>query len=94
MLLRTVFEQPHAEAVHTQAQRVISTPKTKFPKAARPPGRGQSGRAGVHRAPHEIWSNDPQERPNKEIRCRTGHHDRLNQKNHLVTVRTVLLPRT
>jgi transposase-like protein len=74
-LLRTVFEQPDADAVHHQAQQVIATLETKFPKAAAHLDEARADLLAFAAFPHEIWrqiwSNNPQERLNKEIRRRT-----------------------
>jgi putative transposase len=69
-LLRTVFEQPDTDAVRRQMTQVIDSLQEKFPAA------------GEHEDPlaftafprtvwKSIWSNNPQERLNKEIRRRT-----------------------
>jgi transposase-like protein len=74
-LLRTVFEQPDAAAVHAQAQQVINTLEAKFPKAAAHLDEARADLLAFTAFPHEIWrqiwSNNPQERLNKEIRRRT-----------------------
>jgi len=74
-LLRTVFEQPDAEAVHAQCEQVIAALEAKFPKAAAHLDEAKADLLAFCAFPHEIWpqirSNNPQERLNKEIRRRT-----------------------
>ena len=74
-LLRTVFEQPDAEAVHAQCEQVIAALEAKFPKAAAHLDEAKADLLAFTVFPHEIWpqirSNNPQERLNKEIRRRT-----------------------
>ena len=75
-LLRTVFDQPDADAVHAQFDRVAGHPRRQVPRRRRAPRRRPRRPAGVHRVPaseiwRQIWSNNPQERLNKEIRRRT-----------------------
>jgi transposase-like protein len=74
-LLRTVFEQPDADAVHAQMRHVLDALETKFPKAADHLDTAQADLLAFTAFPREIWrqiwSNNPQERLNKEIRRRT-----------------------
>lgn len=74
-LLRTIFEQPDAEAVHAQCEQVIAALEAKFPKAATHLDEAKADLLAFTVFPHEIWpqirSNNPQERLNKEIRRRT-----------------------
>ncbi len=74
-LLRTVFEQPDADAVHAQADKVIDALTAKFPKAAAHLDAARADLLAFTAFPREvwkqIWSNNPQERLNKEIRRRT-----------------------
>ena len=74
-LLRTVFEQPDAQAVHAQCEQVIAALEAKFPKAAAHLDEAKADLLAFTAFPHEIWrqiwSNNPQERLNKEIRRRT-----------------------
>lgn len=74
-LLRTVFEQPDAEAVVAQMARTIDTLTEKFPRAAEHLDTHSADLLAFTAYPKavwkQIWSNNPQERLNKEIRRRT-----------------------
>jgi putative transposase len=74
-LVRSIFAQPDADAVHAQFARVIEQLAERFPAAAEM--LEESGAAilafSSFPQPHwrQVWSNNPQERLNKEIRRRT-----------------------
>jgi putative transposase len=74
-LVRTVFDQPDADAVHAQYARVVATIEAKFPDAATHLDDARADLLAFTAFPREIWrqiwSNNPQERLNKEIRRRT-----------------------
>src|SRR3982750_4113654 len=74
-LVRTVFDQPDADAVHAQYARVVATIEAKFPDAATHLDEARGELLAFTAFPREIWrqigSNNPQERLNKEIRRRT-----------------------
>jgi putative transposase len=74
-LVRTVFDQPDAEAVHAQYARVVTTIDAKFPDAAAHLDDARDDLLAFTAFPREIWrqiwSNNPQERLNKEVRRRT-----------------------
>jgi putative transposase len=74
-LLRTVFEQPDAAAVHAQMTHVLDALEEKFPKAADHLDTARHDLLAFTVFPRQIWaqiwSNNPQERLNKEIRRRT-----------------------
>ncbi|MFF4827976.1 transposase [Streptomyces sp. NPDC001312] len=74
-LLRTVFEQPDTDAVKAQMRHVLDALEAKFPKAAAHLDAAQHDLLAFTAFPREIWrqiwSNNPQERLNKEIRRRT-----------------------
>jgi putative transposase len=74
-MLRTVFDQPDAEAVRAQFDRVVATIEHKFPAAAEHLADARDDLLAFTAFPREvwrqIWSNNPQERLNKEIRRRT-----------------------
>ena len=74
-LVRTVFDQPDAESVHAQYGRVVDSIAAKFPAAAEHLDAARDELLAFTAYPREvwrqIWSNNPQERLNKEIRRRT-----------------------
>ena len=74
-LVRTVFDQPSTEEVNAQFARVLDTITAKFPDAAEHLENAQADLLAFTAFPRElwrqIWSNNPQERLNKEIRRRT-----------------------
>jgi len=74
-LVRTIFDQPDADAVRAQFQRVLATIQAKFPAAAEHLDAARDDLLAFTGFPREIWrqiwSNNPQERLNKEIRRRT-----------------------
>jgi transposase-like protein len=74
-LVRTVFDQPDADAVRQQFDRVVQTVEAKFPAAAEHLDEARGDLLAFTGFPREIWrqiwSNNPQERLNKEIRRRT-----------------------
>jgi putative transposase len=74
-LLRTIFDQPDAEQVRAQYERVVDALAAKFPAAADHLDAARADLLAFTAFPREvwrqIWSNNPQERLNKEIRRRT-----------------------
>jgi putative transposase len=74
-LVRTVFDQPDAEAVHAQYGRVVEAIAAKFPAAAEHLDGVRDELLAFTAYPREVWrqvwSNNPQERLNKEIRRQT-----------------------
>ena len=74
-LLRTIFDQPDAGEVHAQFDRVVDALQAKFPKVAAYLADARDDLLAFTAFPREvwknIWSNNPQERLNKEIRRRT-----------------------
>jgi putative transposase len=74
-LLHSVYDQPDAEAVHAQFDRVIDTLHEKLPKVAEHLEDARADVLAFTAFPKEIWrqiwSNNPQERLNREIRRRT-----------------------
>jgi transposase-like protein len=74
-LLRTVFEQSDKAEVRAQFDRVVDALAAKFPKAADHLDQASDDLLAFTAFPREIWrqiwSNNPQERLNKELRRRT-----------------------
>ena len=74
-LVRTIFDQADAQAVHTQFDRVVAALAEKYPEAAEHLEAARDELLAFTAYPREIWrqiwSNNPQERLNKEIRRRT-----------------------
>jgi putative transposase len=74
-LVRTIFEQPDAASVRAQHAQVVSALEAKFPAAASHLDDAREDILAFTAFPREIWrqvwSNNPQERLNKEIRRRT-----------------------
>jgi putative transposase len=74
-LVRTIFEQPGAASVRAQHAQVVTALEAKFPKAAAHLDDARDDILAFTAFPREIWrqvwSNNPQERLNKEIRRRT-----------------------
>ena len=74
-LLRTVFDQPDAVEVAAQFDRVVDALAAKFPAAAEHLADARDDLLAFTVFPREmwrqIWSNNPQERLNKEVRRRT-----------------------
>jgi putative transposase len=74
-LLHSVYDQPDAEAVHAQFDRVLDALETKLPQVAEHLDRARADVLAFTVFPRElwrqVWSNNPQERLNREIRRRT-----------------------
>jgi len=74
-MVRTIFDQPDADAVRAQFARVVATIAAKFPAAGEHLADAREDLLAFTVFPREvwrqIWSNNPQERLNKEIRRRT-----------------------
>jgi putative transposase len=74
-MLRTVFDQPDADAVRAQFDRVVAAVAAKFPDAGEHLADVREDLLAFTVFPREVWkqvrSNNPQERLNKEIRRRT-----------------------
>ena len=74
-MVRTIFAQPDAETVHDQHTRIVAQLEERFPAAAamldeaRPDLLAFTGFPKEHW--RQIWSNNPLERLNREIRRRT-----------------------
>ena len=74
-MVRTIFDQPDPAAVRAQFGRVVEAIAAKFGDAAEHLDQAREDLLAFADFPHEIWrqiwSNNPQERLNKEIRRRT-----------------------
>jgi transposase-like protein len=74
-IIRSIFEQSSPELVHEAWQRAVETLKPRFPIAARLLEDARTDILAFTTFPPEhwrkIWSNNPMERLNKEIRRRT-----------------------
>src|SRR3954447_24239559 len=74
-LVRTIFEQPDRDAVFAQHRQVVEALEAKFPAAAEHLDDAREDILAFAAFPKavwkQIWSNNPQERLNKEIRRRT-----------------------
>ena len=74
-LVRTIFDQPDADTVRAQYDRAVTAIAERFPAAAEHLHDAREELLAFTGFPREvwrqIWSNNPQERLNKEIRRRT-----------------------
>ncbi len=73
--VRTIFQQPSAEAVHARHARVVEQLEARFPEAAAMLDEAAPEVLAFTACPvahwKQVWSNNPQERLNREIRRRT-----------------------
>jgi transposase-like protein len=74
-LLHSVYDQPDAAAVHAQFDRVVDALATKLPEVAEHLENARGDILAFTAFPKEVWrqvwSNNPNERLNREIRRRT-----------------------
>lgn len=74
-LLHSVYDQPDSESVHAQYDRIIEALAEKLPRVADHLDGARADLLAFTGFPkqiwRQIWSNNPQERLNKEIRRRT-----------------------
>ena len=74
-LLHSVYDQPDAAAVHAQFDRVVDALATKLPEVAEHLENARADILAFTAFPKEVWrqvwSNNPNERLNREIRRRT-----------------------
>ena len=74
-MVRTIYQQPSAEEVHVQLEKVVEQLSERFPDASSMLAEAGAdilaftGFPGAHWK--QVWSNNPQERLNKEVRRRT-----------------------
>ena len=74
-MVRTIYQQPSAEEVHLQLERVVDQLRDRFPDASSMLAEVGADVLAFTHFPQahwkQVWSNNPQERLNKEIRRRT-----------------------
>ena len=74
--VRTIYQQPSAAEVHAQHERVVDQLESRFPGAAAMLSEAAQEILAFTAFPvahwRQVWSNNPQERLNKEIRRRTN----------------------
>ena len=74
-MVRTIFAQPDGATVHEQHRRIVDQLETRFPEAAALLEEAAADLLAFTTFPKEhwrqLWSNNPLERLNKEIRRRT-----------------------
>jgi putative transposase len=87
-LLHSVFDQPDAESVGAQYDRIIDALADKLPKVADHLENARADLLAFTAFPkqiwRQIWSNNPQERLNKEIRRRTDVVGIFPDRNALI----------
>jgi transposase-like protein len=87
-LLHSVYDQPDAAAVHAQFDRVLDTLTGKLPAVAEHLDTARADLLAFTAMPKEIWrqiwSNNPQERLNREIRRRTDVVGIFPDRNALI----------
>ena len=74
-LVRSIFAQPDADSAHNQFDQVLEHLETRFPDAAELLANAREELLAFTAFPkavwRQIWSNNPLERLNKEVRRRT-----------------------
>jgi putative transposase len=87
-LLHSVYDQPDADAVHAQFDRVLDTLTGKLPTVAAHLDAARADILAFTAFPkaiwRQIWSNNPQERLNREIRRRTDVVGIFPDRNALI----------
>ena len=74
-MVRTIYQQPSAEEVHVQLEKVVEQLSERFPDASSMLAEAGADILSFTGFPpahwKQVWSNNPQERLDKEIRRRT-----------------------
>jgi transposase-like protein len=87
-LLHSVYDQPDADAVHAQFDRVLHTLTEKLPAVAEHLDAARADVLAFTAFPkaiwRQVWSNNPQERLNREIRRRTDVVGIFPDRNSLI----------
>jgi len=87
-LLHSVYDQPDAASVHAQFDRILDALTDKLPRVAEHLDNARADLLAFTAFPKEvwrqIWSNNPQERLNREIRRRTDVVGIFPDRNGLV----------
>jgi len=87
-LLHSVYDQPDAASVHAQLDRVLDALGDKLPKVAAHLDGARADVLAFTAFPKEIWrqiwSNNPQQRLNREIRRRTDVVGIFPDRNALI----------
>jgi transposase-like protein len=87
-LLHSVYDQPDATSVHAQFDRVLDALSEKFPTVAAHLDAARADVLAFTAFPRElwrqVWSNNPQERLNREIRRRTDVVGIFPDRNALI----------
>jgi putative transposase len=87
-LLHSVFDQPDAESVGAQYERIVDALADKLPRVAEHLEDARTDLLAFTAFPkqiwRQIWSNNPQERLNKEIRRRTDVVGIFPDRNALI----------
>ncbi len=88
-LLHSIYDQPDAASVHAQFDRILDALEEKFPQVADHLDAARTEVLAFPAFPKEvwrqIWSNNPTERLNREIRRRTvasGNWNRIRSRIH------------
>jgi len=87
-LLHSVYDQPDATSVHAQYDRILDALSEKLPSVAAHLDTARADVLAFTTFPRElwrqVWSNNPQERLNREIRRRTDVVGIFPDRNSLI----------